>query len=240
MYFLCLVQSLNCWEYEQDEEQKSTVCKPDQLCAYTVLKFTTPNNNNTIFRTCQSKEGFQWKMDKCIEDSQGTFCACGTDNCNYYCSAEKCPEPQKEKKKVECEAKCKAADPTTTTPTDATTTNKIKTNPTDDNARGTSDDGPQPTDDSNGATDEDGPQPTEDGTGATGEDGPQPTEDRSGATAEDAEETQKPTGKASTNSGNLRVVVSNQFLFALLILTTLVIRSSNSYQIVTNALFMDV
>merc|ERR1712136_138941 len=100
-----------------------------------------------------------------------------------------------------------------------------KTNQIVDNTRATRKDGPQPTDNSTGATGEYGPQPTEDGTGATGEDGQQPTKDRSGATAEDAEETQKPTGKASTIRGNLRVVESNSFIFEILILATLVIRS---------------
>ena len=224
LYFLCSVHSLNCSVHEQDEEQQHTVCKLGEPCGYTIVKSKVPNTNNTIFRSCLTKDGWDWSKGKCIITSKDTICACDTDYCNNYCFADKCPEQGEAT--VACDAKCTAADPATTTPTDATTTNKAKTNPTDDNSRATSYDGPQPTYDSTGATDEDGPQPTKDGTGATGEDRPQPTEDRSGATAEESEETPKPTGKASANIGNLRVVESNQSLFALLILITLVIRSS--------------
>jgi len=223
------VHSLKCYTHKGTKDLEpllndTTECDPGQACGYALDH--REESTMPIYRQCLPKEGevWMWVIGKCLEDKVMTQCACDTDHCNYNCSVGKCPlEPNKEKK-FECDGTCMAGGGGTT-PTDATTTNNTKTNQTDDNTGATGKDGPQPTDDSTEATGEYGPQPTEDGTGATGEDGQQPTEDRSGATAEDAEETQKPTGKASTISGHLRVVESNSFIFEILILATLVIRS---------------
>ena len=212
MSFLCLEHSLICHVHEQDNEPQSKKCTGWKACSYVILK---DGVSNTIKRGCKSNDN-EPQVGKCVNATDITICACDTDNCNNYCSVDKCTikGPVETQTETECVANCKATgggpETNDTTPTDATTTNKRKTNSIDDNSL---------------STNEDGPQPTEEGTGATGEDSPQPTEDRSGDTAEDAEETQKPTGKASANSGNLRVVESNQFVFAILILANLIIRS---------------
>jgi len=230
------VHTLNCHTHNNVEDPKPEDCNPDEMCRYTIRKDKDPNK---IIRDCMPKDNaLGVNIGKCIVTPIWTTCACDTYHCNNYCPTDKCPPPGEPGTKLECDTKCKA-EKNDTTPNDATTKNQAKTNPTDDNAQATSEGGPQRTDNSSGATSEDGPQPTEDGTGGTGEDGPQPTEDRSGATAEDAEETQKPTGKASTNSVNLIVVESNQFVLAIWILAILVIRSFYYKQTVTNALFIN-
>jgi len=223
------VHSLKCYNHTDDKDPQPTECKAKNAkCAYVIVH--KPKEPKRVERKCIEKDFNRWISGKCIKRILTTACTCDADFCNYNCSVGLCPDKVETKlvqdkvetqmrKKEECDAICKAAAPEEngTTPTDATTKNKTKTNSIDDNAQVTSDDGPEPTDDITGATGEEGPQSTEDGIGATGEDGPQPTEDRSGASAE----TQNPTGRASTTSGNLSV----QFLFALLMLTTLVIRS---------------
>jgi len=204
------IHSLKCLITIDDKDTDSKECEPGGACGY-VIDNRKPNKP---YRDCMTKDmqGSLWTMGKCKTISKSRMqCACDTDNCNYNCSVGTCPIKDTVERQMgepeECNAICKAAVPETT-PTDALTTNKTKTNSIDDNARATSEDGPQPTDDSTAVTGEDGSQSAEDGIRSTGEDGPQPTEDRSGATAEDAEETQKPTGKASNNSGNLRVVLT--------------------------------
>jgi len=67
--------------------------------------------------------------------------------------------------------------------------------------------------------------PTEDDTKATGEENQQSTGDDAQPTAENDEETQTPTGEPAATSGNQRIVKSNQFVFALLMLVTLIIKS---------------
>jgi len=67
--------------------------------------------------------------------------------------------------------------------------------------------------------------PIEDNTIATGEDNKQSTGDDAEATKEKDEETQTPTGEPAATSGNQRVVKSNQLVFILLILVTLIIKS---------------
>jgi len=203
------VNSLECHDYNDDEDPKTKKCEEGEVCGYDIGGYKKPPD--MIFRKCMPKgnTGLVWLVGKCIKKPTltKTTCACDTDFCNYNCSVGICPtEERRKEKNVVCNGICK--DAVTETPTDATTTNETKINSIDDNSRATSEDGPQPTDDSTGTTGEEGPQSTEDGIGATGEYVPQPTEDRSGATAEDAEETQKPTAKASTNSGNLRVVLT--------------------------------
>ena len=222
LYFICLAQSLKCQVNSQNAESikiESKECKPDHVCGY-----TTKEGEDTIVRECISKqnESYPMQIGKCFKTLDWTLkkgmmiCACDTDNCNHECSAEKCPECLGEicesTFKEECDANCKAPEgvpeKNETKPTDTTITNDKE---------------PSPTDDSAGATTKDVPQPTDDSAGATGEEGPQPTGDDNGT-----EEAQESTGKAATNSGNLRVLESNKFVFAIGILVTLVIRSFDS------------
>ena len=226
MYFICLAHALQCYSNANAaEDPVPTDCKDDPFCAY--IEKTEESGKIAITQGCIHTIAIGDEIleaGKCWKLGSSTVCKCDTDNCNYECSAVNCPEGMRE-----CDANCKASgegpEKNVTKQTDTTTANETKPNPTDDSAGATSEDGPQPTDDSAIATDEDGPQPTNDITGFTGEEGPQQTGDGAGATAEDAEERQKTTGKAGTNSVNVRVVESDQYVFAVWILVTLVVRS---------------
>jgi len=224
------VYSLECQVQHNDKEPQTKDCTAGEVCSYTLMHDRDPKDPIPIDRGCISikNDDQRFVMGKCLIRFVATYCTCDTDNCNNNCSADNCKrrfkfDPDKEYPDArqlnewfdeDCDANCTASEigqeKNDSTPTDATTTNKTKPTSKDDDAQSTS---------------EDGSQPTEDGTAATGEGGPQPTEDRSGATEEDAEETQTPTGKPSTNSGNLSVVESNQLVFSLWILAILVIRS---------------
>jgi len=194
------VHSFTCYVHKDDELPKDLkYCEPGEMCSYEMKKV----NPIEIYRGCIPKHEVDWKLGKCLSNDYVTKCACDTENCNYDCSADKCSNQEPDDGTVRCcdveiggpgghctAMQCGTAagggpEKNDTTTTDATATNKTKTNPTDDNARSTKDDGPQPTEDSSGATGEDGPQPTEDSSGATSEDGPQPTEDGTGTTGED-------------------------------------------------------
>ena len=162
-------------------------------------------------------DGETYTAGKCKNFVPTIVCVCDTDNCNHECSAVNCEAFEG----PVCDANCTAPEggpgKNDTNPTDTTNANDTNPNPTDDSAGATSEDGPQPTDDNSVATGEGGPQPTKDSNGATG------VGDSSGAT--DEQEKQETTGQAATGSGNLRVVESNQSVFAVWILVTLVIRS---------------
>ena len=160
-----------------------------------------------------------------------THCLCDFDNCNHNCTAKEATcKPALVKDVIgkllvdECEAQCNA-------PSDGPSTNDIKltedTNrdPNATEAAATTTKGHNPTKDSVWNTGTDDSQPTADITEATGDDGTKPTVNSAKNTAEPAEETQKSTRKATTNNGNQRVVESNQFVFEIWILVTLVIRS---------------
>ena len=246
MYFICLAHSLQCLVNEDAAtDPVPTDCKGATVCTY--CEETREPGNIAITRTCLPKVN-EKMIDTMIEGKCNlapqdknctTLCVCDTDNCNHECSPFNCPEGG-----TKCDANGKAPEEVPeeneTKPTGSTNANETKPYPTDDISGATSEDGPQPTDDISGDTSQDGPQPTADSSnatgedgqqptkdspGATGEDGPQPTGDGAGATVEDAEEKKRTTGKAARNSGNLRVVVSDQCVSAVWIHITLIIRS---------------
>jgi len=125
-------------------------------------------------------------------------CYCLTENCNE--SFDTCLKTVEPEKCIEI-----------TTPTKATAgTSKNNQTSTENDALGTS------KEDQN---------QTEDNTKATGEGNQQSTGDDAKPTAENDEETQTPTGEPAATGGNQRVVKSNQFVFVLLILVTLIIKS---------------
>ena len=195
-----------------DEKPVPTDCvsPADKLCGYI-------EKEGYITRECmqEQKQGEDAKCFKVAESN--IICQCNTDNCNHKCDAKNCKNITMNSIVLEeCDAQCNP-------PSEGPSKNDTK--PTEDSAVVTTEEGPIPTEDSSGNNGTDDLQPTEDITEATDDDGPQSTEDNSRATAEKAEETQKPTGKVATNSGNQRVFESNQFVFGIWILVTLVIRS---------------
>jgi len=192
------VHSLKCHDNLLNQEPKPIDCAT--MCAYI-------NLNGEIARECMPKGN---QKAGCTKTTFGmnltTTCFCAEDNCNHECTASNCknpsPVPNDAKARQmktdgveECEAICKNTTDTKTTEGQ---------NSTEDNALGTTKDDKNPTDDSDAATDDDNQQPTGDN---------------------DEAEHAKTTGNPATSRGNERDVESNQFVFVLWLLITLIIKS---------------
>ena len=211
--FFIIVHCLKCHVNKKDEEPIPTKCVDpvDKYCGYFEYE-------GKITRKCMPEMKPPYKDGKCIKAAGAEMlCLCTSDNGNYKCVAENCKNVTINAIALEeCDAQCNPH---------AEGTSRNDTRPTEDSSGVTTKRDPNSTEDVVASTTKEVPKPTEENAGNIGTVESQRTKNSGEATAEKTEETQNPSAKATTISGNQRVVESNQFVFAIRILVPFIISS---------------